>query len=50
MSLAEIAEELQRVRGLRDRADDLRGMLDELDRRARELRAGWLAGTTGAGR
>jgi len=44
MSLTEIAEELQRVRGLRDRADDLRGMLDELDRRARELRAGWLAG------
>jgi hypothetical protein len=44
MSLTEIAEELQRVRALRDRAGDLRGMLDELDRRARELRAGWLAG------
>ena len=44
MSLTEIAEELQRVRALRDRADDLRAMLDELDRRARELRAGWLVG------
>jgi len=44
MSLAEIAEELQRSRGLRERADELRVMLDELDRRARELRAGWLAG------
>ncbi|MEX2647346.1 MAG: hypothetical protein WD249_13880 [Gaiellaceae bacterium] len=44
MSLTEIAEELQRARALRDRADELRVMLDELDRRARELRAGWLAG------
>ena len=46
MSLTEIAAELQRVRGLRERADELRQMLDELDRRARELRAGWLAGAT----
>ena len=45
MSLTEIAEELQRTRALRERADELREMLDELDRRARELRAGWLAGT-----
>jgi hypothetical protein len=49
MSLTEIAEELQRVRALRDRADDLRGMLDELDRRARELRAGWLIGAASRG-
>jgi hypothetical protein len=44
MSLTEIAAELQIVRTLRTRADELRAMLDELDRRARELRAGWLAG------
>jgi hypothetical protein len=44
MSLTEIAEELQRARGLRERADELRVMLDELDRRSRELRAGWVAG------
>jgi len=44
MSLTEIAAELQRVRALREHADELRAMLDELDRRARELRAGWLAG------
>ena len=44
MSLTEIAAELQRVRALRDRTDELRAMLDELDGRARELRAGWLAG------
>jgi hypothetical protein len=44
MSLTEIADELQRARTLRLRADELRAMLDELDRRARELRAGWLAG------
>ena len=44
MSLTEIAEELQRVRELRTRADELHEMLDELDHRARELRAGWLSG------
>jgi hypothetical protein len=43
-SLTEIAAELQRVRALRDRANELRAMLDELDDRARALRAGWLAG------
>lgn len=46
MSLTEIAEELQRTRALRERADELRKMLEELDRRSRELRAGWLAGAT----
>ena len=46
LSLTEIADELQRIRGLRDRVDELRTMLDELDTRARELRAGWLTGTT----
>ena len=44
MSLTEIAEELQRVRELRARTVELHDMLAELDRRARELRAGWLAG------
>lgn len=44
MSLTEIAAELQRVRALRDRTNELRAMLDELDQRARALRAGWLAG------
>lgn len=45
LSLTEFAAEVQRVRALRKRADELRAMLDELDARARELRAGWLAGT-----
>ena len=44
MSLTEIAEELQRARELREHVDELRAMLDELDERARQLRAGWLSG------
>jgi uncharacterized coiled-coil DUF342 family protein len=44
MSLTEIAAELQRVRELRERVDELHAMLVDLDARARELRAGWLAG------
>ena len=46
MSLTAIAAELQRVRELRERVEELHAMLAELDARARELRAGWLAGGT----
>jgi hypothetical protein len=41
-SLAEIAVELRRVETFRPELDELRGLLDELETRARELRTGWL--------
>jgi len=40
--LATIADELHRVEALRPRLAEARELLDELDRRARELRAEWL--------
>jgi chromosome segregation ATPase len=40
--LAEIAGELRRVESLRPELDELHGLLDELETRARELRTGWL--------
>ncbi len=41
-SLAEIAAELRRVEELRPQLIEVRMLLDELDRRARELRTAWL--------
>ncbi len=42
-SLGEIVAELRRVRALQAELDELRELLDELDGRARTLRARWLA-------
>ena len=41
-SLAEIANELHRVDGLRPRLDEARTLLADLEKRARELRTSWL--------
>jgi hypothetical protein len=40
--LAEIASELRRVETLRPELNELQSLLDELERRARELRTEWL--------
>lgn len=42
-SLLDIAAELHEVREFREELDELRAFLADLDVRARELRAGWLA-------
>lgn len=41
-SLAEIASELRRVEMLRPQLTEVRGLLDDLERRARALRTSWL--------
>jgi hypothetical protein len=41
-SLAEIAAELRRVETLRPELTELQSLLEELERRARELRTEWL--------
>jgi hypothetical protein len=40
--ITRIAEELRRVEALRPELEDVRGLLDELEARARELRTAWL--------
>ena len=41
-SLAQIASELRRVEKLRPQLDEVRGLLADLENRARELRTEWL--------
>ncbi|HKP19081.1 MAG TPA: hypothetical protein VJT84_11420 [Gaiellaceae bacterium] len=47
-SIIDIAEELRRVESLRPELAEVRGLLVELESRARELRAAWLRAATDA--
>jgi phage-related minor tail protein len=47
-SIIEIADELRRVESLRPELAEVRGLLAELESRARELRAAWLRAATDA--
>jgi hypothetical protein len=45
--LAEVSRELRRIESLRPQLTDVRGLLAELEQRARELRAAWLMESLG---
>jgi hypothetical protein len=46
-SMVEIADELRRVESLRPELGEVRGLLADLETRARELRAAWLRAASG---
>lgn len=48
-SLADIADELRHVHPLRRELAETRGLIEQLDRRARDLRSAWVSAGAGRG-